>query len=280
MPWFRYTAIDNMGRPYAGTLEADDLETVRAKLTDLRYHIVGINEIPPPSNLTDFFRSFSRVNMKELVAFSRQFATMIDAGLSVLKCLDILQRQTKDPVLQEALASVRKDVHGGASLTEALAKHPRVFSRLYINMVRAAEMGGILDQVLDRLSTFLEKELEMRNKVRAAMMYPSVVMIFAIGVMGVMMWWVLPQFQRIFDDMGITKLPMSTAFMLGFATATKKYWYLVLGSSAGLIAGTYLYGRTETGALHLDRVKLRIPIFGDIILKVAISRFTRTFGTL
>jgi len=218
--------------------------------------------------------------MKELVAFSRQFATMIDAGLSVLKCLDILQRQTKDPVLREALGSVRKDVHGGASLTEALTKHPRVFSKLYINMVRAAEMGGILDQVLDRLSTFLEKELEMRNKVRAAMMYPSVVMVFAIGVMGVMMWWVLPQFQRIFEDMGITKLPASTAFMLGFAAATKKFWYLVLGGIAGLIAGTYMYGRTETGALHLDRLKLRVPIFGDIILKVAISRFARTFGTL
>lgn len=280
MSWFRYTAIDNMGRPYAGTLEADDLETVRTKLTDLNYHIVGISEIPAPSNISDFFRNFSRVKLKELVAFSRQFATMIDAGLSVLKCLDILQRQTKDQVLRDALAAVRRDVHGGASLTEALAKHPRVFSKLYINMVRAAETGGILDQVLDRLATFLEKEMDMRNKVKSAMMYPMIVLCFAILVMTGMMWFVLPRFRDIFRDMGISKLPPITAFMLGLSQFSRDYWYLVLGGIIGAVAGLMLYARTETGALHLDRLKLKVPVFGDIILKVAISRFTRTFGTL
>ncbi len=280
MPWFRYTAIDNMGRPYAGSLEADDLETVRSKLTDLSYHIVGINEIPAPSNINDFFRSFSRVKLKELVAFSRQFATMIDAGLSVLKCLDILQKQTKDQLLREALAAVRKDVHGGASLTEALAKHPRVFTKLYVNMVRAAETGGILDQVLDRLATFLEKEMEMRNKVKSAMMYPSIVLVFAILVMTGMMWFVLPRFKSIFIDMGIQQLPPITAFMLGVSDFTKQNWLVVLGAIVGAIAGYILYSRTESGAMQIDRLKLKVPIFGDIILKVAISRFARTFGTL
>lgn len=281
MPSFRYSAIDQAGRPYSGTLEADNLEAVRTKLAELRYHIVSINESGSATNLNDIFKSWSKVKQKELVVFSRQFATMIDAGLSVLKCLDILQRQTKDPVLREALVTIRHDVNSGSSLTEAMAKHPRVFSKLYVNMIRSAEAGGILDQVLDRLATFLEKDLEMRQKVRSAMMYPMVVLVFATIVMSVMMWWVLPQFKHIFDDMGISaKLPFSTKALLGFSTITAHYWYLVLMLILAAIAGFVLYGKTETGALHIDNIKLRVPIFGEIVLKVSISRFTRTFGTL
>jgi type IV pilus assembly protein PilC len=280
MPSFRYSAIDQTGRPYSGSLDGDNLEAVRLKLAELRYHIVSITEVASAGNINDVLRSLSRVKQKELVVFSRQFATMIDAGLSVLKCLDILGKQTKDPVLREALVTIRHDVNGGSSLTEAMGKHPRVFNKLYVNMVRSAEAGGILDQVLDRLSMFLEKDMELRQKVRSAMMYPTVVFVFASIVMGVMMWWVLPQFAKIFVGMGITHLPLSTELMLGFATGTKRYWYLVLIVILGLVAGVWLYGRTETGALHLDRLRLRAPIFGDIILKVSISRFARTFGTL
>ena len=281
MPSFRYNAIDQAGRPYAGTLDAEDLEAVRAKLAELRYYVVDISQVATNSTIADVFKSFSRVKQKELVVFSRQFATMIDAGLSVLKCLDILQRQTKDPVLQETLITIRHDVNGGSSLTEAMAKHPRVFSKLFVNMVRSAEAGGILDQVLDRLATFLERDLEMRQKVRSAMAYPTVVFVVAGVVMGVMMWLVLPKFSGIFTDMGIDKkLPLSTVIMLSFALTTKKYWYLVIMSIVAMFVGIGLYGRTETGALHLDKMKLRIPLFGDIILKIAISRFARTFGTL
>ncbi|HEX2948678.1 MAG TPA: type II secretion system F family protein [Armatimonadota bacterium] len=280
MPTFRYSAIDHTGRPYAGSLEAENLEAVRTKLAELRYHIVNINEVASSTNASDFFKRFNRVKPKELVVFSRQFATMIDAGLSVLKCLDILQRQSKDPVLREALAAVRHDVNGGSSLTDGMSKHPRVFSKLYVNMIRSAEAGGILDQVLDRLATFLEKEQEMRQKVRSAMMYPTVVFFVAMIVMGVLMWWVLPQFQRIFKEMGLQQLPLSTQLMLNFSHVTRQYWYIVLMLIAGVFAGYKVYARTETGALHIDELKLRIPVFGDIILKVAISRFARTFGTL
>lgn len=282
MPTFRFSAIDHTGRPYSGTLEADNSEAVRTKLAELRYHIVSINETVATTNFGEVLKNFSRVKPQELVIFSRQFATMIDAGLSVLKCLDILQRQTKDPVLRETLGAVRHDVNSGANLTEAMAKHPRVFSRLYINMIRSAEAGGILDQVLDRLSTFLEKEQEMRQKVRSAMMYPIVVFVFASLVMGFMMWWVLPQFARIFSEMGLgpDKLPLTTKLMLGFAVTTKKYWYLVLAMAGGIGVAVKLYGKTESGALHLDQLKLRLPVFGDIALKVALSRFARTFGTL
>jgi type IV pilus assembly protein PilC len=279
MPTFRYNAIDRTGRPYSGSLEAENLESVRSRLAELQYHIVSIDEIASAAGPSQFMKQFSKVKLRELVIFSRQFATMIDAGLSVLKCLDILQRQTKDPVLRESLAEVRKDVNGGISLTEAMSKHPRVFSKLYVNMVRSAEAGGILDQVLDRLALFLEKELEMRQKVRSAMMYPIVVFFFATVVMGVMMWYVLPKFQQIFNEMGV-KLPASTKAMLTFAVVTRDHWYLVILAIVAIIVGIILYGRTKHGAMHLDQVKLRIPIFGDIVLKVAISRFARTFGTL
>jgi len=281
MPSFRYSAIDQVGRPYTGTLEADNLEAVRTKLSELRYHVVSINEAGATANVNDLFKNWSRAKQKDVVLFSRQFATMIDAGLSVLKCLDILQRQSKDPVLREAIVTIRHDVNSGASLTEAMTKHPRVFNKLYVNMIRSAEAGGVLDQVLDRLSGFLEKDMEMRQKVRSAMMYPTVVFAFATIVMGVMMWWVLPQFQKIFVDMGIAdNLPMSTKALLGFSLYTKKFWYLVILGIVGIIAGVVAYGRTENGALHLDTIKIKFPIFGDIMLKVAISRFARTFGTL
>ena len=280
MPAFRYNAIDHLGRPYAGTLEAETVEAVRTKLSELRYHIISINEVAHATNASEILRGFNRVKQKELVAFSRQFATMIDAGLSVLKCLEILGKQTRDPVFQEVLGTIRRDVNGGTSLTEAMNKHPRVFTKLYVNMVRSAEAGGILDQVLDRLSTFLENEMEMRNKVRSAMMYPTVVFFFAVVVMGVMMWYVLPQFAQIFKDMGIKELPWTTKVMLELATSTRDYWYLVLLSLLGLVVAFILYGRTPTGALHIDRMKLRLPVFGDIMLKVSISRFARTFGTL
>lgn len=281
MPTFRYNAIDRTGRPYSGSLEAENLEAVQGKLAQLNYHIVNITEVAVSSGgFGEFLKSFSRVKQKEIVMFSRQFATMIDAGLSVLKCLDILQRQTKDPLLRESLAAVRHDVNSGSSLTESMARHPRVFSRLYVNMVRSAEAGGILDQVLDRLSTFLEKELEIRQKVKSAMMYPTVVLVFATAVMGVMMWWVLPQFKKIFQGMGLKKLPLSTELMLNFATVTRQYWWALIIIVIGIIVGLILYRRTATGALHIDRLMLRLPIFGDILLKISVSRFARTFGTL
>ena len=280
MPTYRYSAIDRTGRSFTGTLDADNVENVRNKLSELRYHIVNINEVAASSGSPDFLKQFARVKQKELVIFSRQFATMIDAGLSVLKCLDILQRQSKDPVLREALLAVRHDVNGGSSLTDALAKHPRVFSKLYVNMVRSAEAGGILDQVLDRLSTFLEKDMELREKVRSAMMYPAIVGIVATIVMAVLMWWVLPQFERIFKDMGIQELPLATKVLLWVATNSSHYWYVVVGGIVAFFVTINIYGRTQTGALHLDRLRLHLPIFGDIALKVSVSRFSRTFGTL
>ncbi len=279
MATFRYSAIDSSGRTVAGTLEADSVEVVRAKLSELSYHILNIRESRAGGNLKGFFNNIQRVKLKDLSVFSRQFATMIDAGLSVVKCLDILEKQSRNPKFKEVIAQVKHDVAGGSSLTEALQKHPRIFSNLFINMIRSAEMGGILDQVLARLATFLEKEQETRNKVKSAMTYPAVVFTFAMLMLFGLLFFVLPKFKVIFDTMGL-KLPLTTKLMLNFSDYFKHYWYLAAVLFIAAVIGVKLFARTGKGRYMLDAMKLKLPIFGDLIMKTSVARFARTFGTL
>jgi type IV pilus assembly protein PilC len=279
MPTFRYSAMDAGGRNVSGTLEAESLDVVRSKLSDLKYHIVSIRQSKARPNPLDWLNSLQRVKLRELVLFSRQFATMIDAGLSVVKCLDILQQQCRDPKLKEVIGQTKHDVGSGSSLTEALAKHPRVFSGLFVNMIRSAEAGGILDQVLDRLAGFLEKEQEVRNKVKSAMMYPSVVFIFALLMLCALIFFVLPKFKVIFESMEL-KLPLATRIMLNFSSFAGHFWYVVVAALVGSIVAYKAFAATERGRYHIDAAKLKIPIMGDLLLKTAISRFARTFGTL
>ncbi len=279
MPTYRYSAMDTSGRNVNGTLEADSLELVRAKLADLSYHILTIRETRGRAGLQDWFTGIQRVKLRDLVMFSRQFATMIDAGLSVVKCLDILQKQTRNPKMKDVIGEVKRDVGGGMSLTEALQKHPRIFNPLYVNMIRSAEAGGILDQVLDRLSTFLEKEQETRNKIKSAMMYPAVVFCFAILMLIALLFFVLPKFKGIFETMGL-ELPITTRILLESSEYMRSYWYIALVVLVGLVVLVKTLARTEKGEQAIDAAKLRLPVFGDLILKTSVSRFARTFGTL
>jgi len=279
VPTFRYSAMDQSGRTVAGTLEADSIELVRAKLSDLRYHVLSIRQARARASLQEMLNGFQRVKLRDLVLFSRQFATMIDAGLSVVKCLDILQKQSRNPRLKEVIGQVKHDVGAGTSLTEALQKHPKVFSGLYVNMIRSAEAGGILDQVLDRLSGFLEKEQETRGKVKSAMTYPAVVFSFAMLMLVGLMFFVLPKFKVIFETMGLT-LPLTTKIMLNSSDYLQNYWYIALVFMAGMVVFLKVVVKTEKGRYAIDAAKLKVPVFGDLILKTAVSRFARTFGTL
>ena len=279
MSTYRYSAMDPNGRTVTGTLEADSFELVRAKLSDLSYHILSIKQAKNAGGFKDALNNMQRVGLRDLVVFSRQFATMIDAGLSVVKCLDILQKQTRNPKLKEVIGELKRDVAGGMSLTEAIQKHPRIFSPLYVNMMRSAEAGGILDQVLDRLSGFLEKEQETRNKIKSAMMYPAVVFCFATLMLLGLVFFVLPKFKGIFETMGL-ELPLTTKLMLNSSMYMRNYWYIYLVVIAGSVVLFKVFGRTERGKYAIDAAKLRVPIFGDLILKTAVSRFARTFGTL
>ena len=279
MSTYRYSAMDPNGRTVTGTLEADSFELVRAKLSDLSYHVLSIKQAKNAGGFKDAFNNMQRVGLRDLVVFSRQFATMIDAGLSVVKCLDILQKQTRNPKMKEVIGEVKRDVAGVMSLTEAIQKHPRIFSPLYVNMMRSAEAGGILDQVLNRLSGFLEKEQETRNKIKSAMMYPTVVFCFATLMLLGLLFFVLPKFKGIFETMGLD-LPLTTKVMLNSSMYMKNYWYIYLVVIAGSVVLFKVFGRTERGKYAIDAAKLRVPIFGDLLLKTAVSRFARTFGTL
>ena len=277
MATFVYDALDASGRSVKGKVEADNEQVVMSKLHEQHFHIVSLAEAKAGFKFN--IASKGSVKLQSLVVFSRQFATMIDAGIAIIKCLDILESQTKDEVLKTVIAATRKDVKGGLSLTDAIAKHPHVFSKLYINMIKAAEIGGILDVILDRLAGFLEKEMEIKGKIKSAMMYPTIVLCFAVVMVFALFLFVLPRFKEIFTSMDVT-LPPVTQALFSASDWAKQYWWVVLIIGIGGFIGYKQYAKTAKGRYTIDKIKLKLPIFGDLSLKLSVSRFSRTFGTL
>ena len=276
MPVYAYTAIDQSGRTVRATMEADNEQLVIAKLRDQSLHCT---EIKKSSKGAKAVFGKKKVKPKSLVVFSRQFATMIDAGIPIVRCLDILTGQAKDPALKEALEAITADVKGGLTLNESMAKHPTVFSKLYINKIRAAEVGGILDLILDRLSGFLEYEAEIKGKIKSAMMYPVLVLIFSQVMLFVLFSFVLPKFKDIFSGMDV-ELPPVTAALFSMGDFMSKFWWLILLMMFGAYMGLKAYAKTARGGYVVDTMKLKFPIVGELALKMSIARFSRTFGTL
>jgi type IV pilus assembly protein PilC len=278
MSTFVYTVVDPSGKTVKGKMDADSEQVVLGKLHEQNLHIINISKnkagVKAPS-----IGSNKKVKLKPMVVFSRQFATMIDAGIAVVRCLDILETQMKDPVLKAAIGQSKRDVKAGLSLTDAFSKHPGVFSRLYINMVRAAETGGILDQILDRLATFLEKEDEVKGKIKSAMIYPIMVLIFAALMLMALFMFVLPKFKEIFVSMNV-QMPLATRLLFDGSSFMKNYWYILLFIVVGGIVAYKSYSKTEKGRFQIDGLKLRVPVVGELVQKMAISRFSRTFATL
>ena len=279
MATFVYDAVDPTGRSVKGKVEADNEQVVLAKLHEQQFHIVSLSEAKASAKVRLSGGKGQKIKLQTLVIFSRQFATMIDAGIPIIKCLDILESQTKEDAMKAVINATRKDVKGGLSLTDAISKHPNAFSKLYINMIRAAEIGGILDTILDRLAGFLEKEMEIRGKIKSAMMYPIIVLNFA-GVMVLALFlFVLPRFKEIFLSMNVEMPPVTLAL---FATGDflQKFWWLILVLGIGAFFAFKQYDKTTRGHYNIDKIKLKAPIFGDLSLKLSIARFARTFGTL
>ena len=279
MATFVYDAVDPTGRSVKGKVEADNEQVVLAKLHEQQFHIVSLSEAKASAKVRLSGGKGQKIKLQTLVIFSRQFATMIDAGIPIIKCLDILESQTKEDAMKAVINATRKDVKGGLSLTDAISKHPNAFSKLYINMIRAAEIGGILDTILDRLAGFLEKEMEIRGKIKSAMMYPIIVLNFA-GVMVLALFlFVLPRFKEIFLSMNVEMPPVTLAL---FATGDflQKFWWLILVLGIGAFFAFKQYDKTTKGHYNIDKIKLKAPIFGDLSLKLSIARFARTFGTL
>jgi type IV pilus assembly protein PilC len=277
MASFQYNAVDAAGRTVRAQIDADSLGAAVQRLQHQGLHILEVK----PNNARSHRQApkTARPKLESLVVFSRQFAVMIDAGLPVLRCLDVLSSQTKDPALQRAQLAVIGEIEGGKPLATALHNQPQCFSELYVSMVRAAEAGGILDIILDRLATFLEKELDIRNKVKAALTYPVLVLVFATAMLNAMFIIVLPTFSSIFADLDVP-LPVMTAILFGLAHVMRTYWYFHIAIPAVIILVGKKWLATPKGRLRMDGILLKLPILGDVIQKIALARFARTLGTL
>ncbi len=279
MSTFAYKARDARGSSAIGEIDGDSKVAVAAVLRTRGLTVVDLNEVKKGLGQIQIG---GRIKPKHLTIFSRQFATMVNSGLSMLRCLYVLEEQTENKRLAKVIGAVRADVEAGISLSDSLEKHPKVFSRLYVSMVRAGEIGGILDTVLNRLATQLEKEDSIRRAVKSAMVYPIVIGTFAVLVLFGMVLFLIPIFAAMYKDLGDAKLPLLTRIMVGFSDLLRSWWGLVfLGGVILLIWIVFRLKRTEKGAMIWDRFKLRVPMgIGQIVRKLAISRFSRTLGTL
>ncbi|MDQ4063511.1 MAG: type II secretion system F family protein [Actinomycetota bacterium] len=279
MAVFTYKARSRAGEILEDKIEGNDTKSVAITLRQQGLLVIDIKEQGVGNK--DILAPFKKVKLSDLVIFTRQFATMINAGLPIVRCLYVLSEQTDNKKLKEVLEDVRKDVEAGLALSETLEKHPKVFSKLYTEMVRAGEIGGILDEVLLRVASQLEKDQELRRKVKSAMTYPLVVMVLAILAASFMLIFIVPIFATMFEDLGGT-LPLPTRVAMFLSDILTSIWGVFIYAGAGL--GIYLFLRwkkTENGRKAVDPYMLKIPAkIGDIILKVSLARFARTLGTL
>src|SRR6266480_52081 len=303
MARYTYIALDSRGQESTGLVEASTTNDAIGELRRAGYFPTHVyEESAAPAVATKTARQkktkapraerkagsknivlFQRktVKPKVLMIFTRQLATLIDAGLPLLRGLNVLAKQERDSVLKGTINKLADSVQGGSTFSEGLAQHPRIFNDLYVNMVKAGELGGVLEVVLTRLAEFQEKAQKVKGKVLSAMIYPAIVMTMAVVIMGFLLVFIVPRFEAIFKDMlGDKPLPGITIFVITISNFAKDNWAILIGAVIALIMGIKLLGRTPGGRGLIDQLKLRVPLFGDLIRKTAISRFSRTLGTL
>ena len=274
MPTFTYTARDQKGAIKTDTIEATNREDVVQQLRKLRLNVVKVEEASKSKQKTA-----GAIAMRDVVIFTRQFSTMINSGLPLVQALDILSKQTENKALSAVTRQVVFDVESGHTVADALAKHPKAFTDLYVNMVAAGEAGGILDTILMRLATFMEKNDALVRKVKGAMIYPGVIFSVAAIAISVLLIFVIPVFQNMFASVNLA-LPLPTRIVILMSEILKKGWWAF---GLGAFGGYHLFKRyyaTPSGHLRIDRILLNVPVLGDVLRKSAVSRFTRTLGTL
>jgi type IV pilus assembly protein PilC len=274
MTTFTYTARSFSGDLKTATLEASSRDDVIAQLRRQRLSVVKIDEAGTAKKARR-----GHIKMRDVVIFTRQFSTMINAGLPLVQALNILAEQSQNKVLSDVTRKVVFDVESGKTVADAMGKHPQAFSPLYVNMVAAGEAGGILDTILMRLATFMEKNDALIRKVKGATIYPTVIMSVAAIAVTVLLVFVIPVFENLFTSAGLA-LPLPTRIVMGMSRFLKGYWYVVISV---VVTSFFMYKRyasTPNGRLNIDKMLLRVPVLGDVIRKAAVSRFTRTLGTL
>jgi len=305
MPKFNYVAMDSRGKETKGTLDVGSQNEAISRLKEMGYFPTKVVEADKTKDKPDKKTKAAgaadakgkkkggfnlnikipglsgRVKPKVLTTFTRQLATLVDAGLPLLRGLRVLERQERNPTLKSIINDLALAIEGGSTFSEGLAQHPKVFNRLFVNMVKAGELGGVLEVVLNRLSEFMEKAQKIRGKVKAAMFYPCAVIFVAVTILTVLMVFVIPKFEAVFKDMLEGQgLPAFTQFVLSVSRAIAGHFVITLISIVAFFIGLKLFIRTRFGRRLYDRLKMNFPVFGPVISKVAISRFTRTLGTL
>lgn len=279
MATFAYKVRDRSGKIFTGSMEGENRISVVSRLREMDYFITSISEKKKNILFSKQITIFQSIKIRDLTIFYRQFATMVNAGLTLVNSLDILTEQVENKALANNIKVVKSDVEAGSTLADAMAKFPRVFSELYISMVRAGEIGGVLDDILLKIADLLEKDYALRQKIKTAMSYPSFVAGAAILMTIFMLTFILPQFVGVFASFG-GELPALTQFFVTLTYLFNKYWYIFFMVFAALVAAFLAYIKTPNGKLNFDKFKLNAPIFGEINRKGAIARFTRILGTL
>jgi type IV pilus assembly protein PilC len=287
MPTFAYVARTAQGQVSRGTIEAPDERSALQQLRQQGLVITSLRrqEAARPAQAgqrASFGAAWGRVKLKDMALFCRQLATLINAGVSLVRALAVLERQTQNARLRYIIRQLTHDVEDGMLLSRAMAKFPREFSNLFIGMVRAGEVGGVLDETLQRMATFLEKDLELRRKVKSAMTYPTIVILFATGIVIFLSVWIVPKFMQLFTDLGVNeeKFPLPTLMMKRFSEFLITKWYFLIGGLIAFFIAFSIFVRTRFGKKVYDWIKLKVPILGPINHKIVLARFARTFGTL
>jgi type IV pilus assembly protein PilC len=302
MARYNYVALDSRGQEATGLVEAASTNDAIGRLRQAGYFPTSVYEeaiaraddkaarrratkmaraTKPRAKTGIVLFKRTKVKPKILMIFTRQLATLIDSGLPLVRSLAVLAKQERDKVLKNTINSLSDSVQSGNTFSDALALHPRVFNNLFVNMVKAGEVGGVLEMALNRLSEFQEKAAKIKNKVIAAMVYPLIVMTMAVGIMAFLLVFIVPKFEAIFHDMlGDKPLPAVTTFVIGTSNVVKNHGLILLGAVIVVVTAYKFIGRTRAGRFVIDSFKLRMPLFGDLNRKTAISRFARTLGTL
>jgi type IV pilus assembly protein PilC len=278
MPIYVWVGKTKKGRSIKGEIEAADERIARIQLKKRSIHVTKLKQKPK-----DLFENISfmqpKVTNKDLVIFTRQFSTMIDAGLPLVQGLNILGEQTENKTFRRMLKTITRDVEGGSTLADALGKHPKIFDSLFVNLVAAGEVGGILDTILQRLAAYIEKAQKLKSQIKGAMTYPIVVVAIAVIVIAVIMIFVIPVFQDLFSSFG-KGLPAPTQFVVSMSDFIKGNVLYIIGGLIIFVWALRRYRKTTSGRKNIDTLLLKLPIFGDLLKKVAVARFTRTLGTM
>lgn len=277
MPTFLWKGRTASGRVETGEMVAENQAEVLKALRTKK--VIPVSVKPKPREISFALFGGKKLNTKELAIFTRQFATMINAGLALMDCLDTLKKQVTKPGFKTVITEIMEDIEGGATLADALSRQRKSFSDLYINMVAAGEAGGALDTILLRLAAYLEKTAEIIRKIKGAMIYPAMIMIVTIGAVAILLIFVIPIFASMYAGMG-AELPGLTKVILAMSHILRRYFLILIGAIIAIVVALRLYYRSVNGRLVIDQIILRVPIFGDLIKKTALARFSRTLSTL